>query len=448
MTSDNINITGKKIGSFLIDNIVPICFIIFVIVGFNASDGVTPSFFANEVITRFFRNGLLVLSLIIPVMAGLGLNFGIVIGALAAILALIPLRYFGASGLSGLMLAFLLALPIAILFGYLTGKLYNRTRGQEMIASLIVGFFAEGLFLIFVLFVIGGIIPVGTDHPMIIPGGVGVRATFDMGMHPDQVAGMIVPVEPGMRFALNWLWRVEFLHALIFLPALVIIFKVVRRIIVSRNPALPKAPIWAFVLGCLVYVALMGIGIYGMFNTESEIGIELSRMHQIPAVTGLVILGFCGLITYFRKTKLGQDCRSVGQSQHIAKISGIDVDRTRIIATIISTVLAAWGMIIFLQEVGTVSTYTHHRMIGMFSVAALLVGGATVTKASVKNAMLGLLLFHSMFIVSPGVGGLISNDVGVGEYTRSFMVYAVIGLSLGLHVWKTHKAAKDKDKLE
>jgi len=163
---------------------------------------------------------------------------------------------------------------------------------------------------------------------------------------------------------------------------------------------------------------------------------------MIPVVTGLVILVFSLLTTYFTKTKLGQDCRSVGQSQHIANASGINVDRTRIIATMISTVLGAWGMIIFLQNMGTVSTYTAHRQIGMFSVAALLVGGATAAKAGVKNAVLGLLLFHAMFVVSPGVGRLIFGNELVAEATRNFMTYGVIGLSLGLHVWKTRKAAE------
>ena len=104
-------------------------------------------------------------------------------------------------------------------------------------------------------------------------------------------------------------------------------------------------------------------------------------------------------------------------------------------------------MIIFLQDMGHVSTYTVHRNIGFFSVAAILVGGATAAKASVKNAMLGLVLFHAMFIVSPAVGLFIFNDGNAGEYMRTFMVYGVIGVSLGLYVWKANKAARDKERL-
>jgi simple sugar transport system permease protein len=78
----------------------------------------------------------------------------------------------------------------------------------------------------------------------------------------------------------------------------------------------------------------------------------------------------------------------------------------------------------------------------MSSVAALLAGGASMSKASVKNALIGLVLFHSMYIVSPYIGRLISGNEGVGEFMRLFMQYGVIVLALGLHIWKGRKAAR------
>ena len=42
------------------------------------------------------------------------------------------------------------------------------------------------------------------------------------------------------------------------------------------------------------------------------------------------------------RTRLGQKFRAVGQSQTVANASGINVDRTRVIAIMISTVLAGW----------------------------------------------------------------------------------------------------------
>jgi len=455
------------------NNIVTIIFAVFVVAGFLASPAITASGLINEVMSRFFRNGLLVVALIIPVMAGLGLNFGIVVGALAAVLAIIPVRYLATvpvdemgafsaflhsfltfGGISGLLLCFLISLPIALLFGYLTGKLYNRTRGQEMIAGIIVSFFAEGILLIIVLFVIGGIIPVSPAHPMIIPRavdgvpvpGVGVRMAFEMGVHSSHPIAARDPNHvPGLANSLDFIWQMEFVVGLLLLSLGAITFIVFRRMQASKNPAIKKISKPVFIIRIAIWGALALIALQGLLFSSTT---PLANVNRIPVVTGLVIAVFCLFTFYFTKTKLGQDCRSVGQSQPIANASGINVDRTRIIATMISTVLGAWGMIVFLQNMGHVNTYTAHRQIGMFSVAALLVGGATAAKAGIKNAMLGLLLFHAMFVVSPGIGRLIFGDELVAEAVRSFMVYGVIGLALGLHVWKTHKAARDKNRLD
>ena len=476
MMTNNISI-GEKIRAFLLDNIVMVVFIAFVVFGFIVSDTFTPSSFTNDIVSRFFRNGVLVLSLIIPVMAGLGLNFGIVVGALAGMLSIIFVRYHYTlfPGIGGLLLCFLIATPIAIFFGFLTGKLYNKTRGQEMVASLIVSFFAEGLYMIFVLFVIGGLIPVTWGHRMINPveegvRPIGIRGSFEMGLPAEEIGGRGAATElPGMARALNNLWRIEFVYALLVVAIAVFAFLVIRRIYMKRNPAAGiKEPFWAFCVKGAICLVVLIFAIYSsgqiyywynvLQNTPdaarleqlpgiSNFVVEMSNIDRVPVATALVI-GAVGLfIVYFTRTKLGQDCRSVGQSQQIANVSGINVDRTRIVATMISTVLAAWGMIIFLQDMGHVSTYTAHRNIGFFSVAAILVGGATAAKASVKNAMLGLILFHAMFIVSPAVGLFLFNDGNAGEYMRTFMVYGVIGVSLGLYVWKANKAARDKERL-
>ena len=51
------------------------------------------------------RNSFLVLSLIIPVIAGMGLNFGIVMGAMAGQIALVAITYWDIQGLGGFLLA-------------------------------------------------------------------------------------------------------------------------------------------------------------------------------------------------------------------------------------------------------------------------------------------------------------------------------------------------------
>ena len=66
--------------------------------------GLNFTFLLNEVITRLARNSLLVLSLLIPVTAGMGLNFGIVIGAMAGQASVIAVTYWGITGVRGFLL--------------------------------------------------------------------------------------------------------------------------------------------------------------------------------------------------------------------------------------------------------------------------------------------------------------------------------------------------------
>ena len=433
-----------KAKNFILDNLVVILFAAFTASGFILAGGVSPIYFLNELIDRVFRNSFLVLSLIIPVIAGLGLNFGIVIGAMAGQMAIIFVRYHDMGGLGALMLCFLISFPLALLFGWMTGKLYNKVRGQEMIASLIVGFFANGIYYFIFLFAVGYIIPVSPDNPLIKFDGIGVRMSVDLGLHQDG----------GMKYALDNIIRIPFMYLVLAASLGILAWLVIKQfhsrkmgneqLAMSNDkpPANNRSLNWKFIINCTICGALAVFSLIAIIT-----GSELMNLRKAPLVTALVIIALCLFLQFLGKTKLGQDFRSVGQNQHIAEISGINVDRTRIIATIFSTVLAAWGMIIYMQNMGTLATYDSHRNIGLFSVAALLVGGASTSKASVKNALVGAALFNSMTIVSPELGQTLFGDPGSGEYFRSFMVYGVIGLALGLYVWKALKAERGKNAL-
>lgn len=161
-------------------------------------------------------------------------------------------------------------------------------------------------------------------------------------------------------------------------------------------------------------------------------------------MTCLLVIAICGFIVFLSRTKLGSDIKAVGQSIPIAQASGIAVNKIRIIAVVISTVIAALGQIIYLQNLGTFTTYSAHEQIGTFSIAALLVGGASIKKAGIGHAILGGILFHLMFIVAPIAGKNIFNDAQIGEYFRVFASYAVIALALVLHAWRIYMEGKKK----
>ncbi len=316
--------------------------------------GLNVTFLLNEVVTRLARNSLLVLSLLIPVTAGMGLNFGIVIGAMTGQAAAITVTYWGVTGVQGFLLACLLSTPMAAIAGWLAGNVLNRAKGREMITSMILGFFANGIYQLIFLFLVGPIIPL-RDKALLLPAGIGVRNTVDL---------------------------------------------------INIAQSLDK--IWRPVIG--------GV--------------------RIPVVTLLVSGGMCVLIAFLMKTKVGQNLRAVGQDMNIAEVMGIKVDKTRIIAMILSTVIAGWGQMVFLQNIGTLNTYNSHEQVGMFSIAALLVGGASTRRATIWQAIVGVVLFHSLFVVSPLAGQRLFGVPQIGEYFRVFVAYGIIAVALALHAWQ------------
>lgn len=413
---DNI----KKI---FFENLVTLIFVVLCVAGIALS-GQPLAFIVNELIARLTRNSFLVLSLIIPVLAGMGLNFGIVLGAMAGQIALIAVTHFKVGGLSGFMLAIALSTPIAILFGYLTARLLNKTKGQEMISGMILGFFANGLYQLLFLFLVGTIIPM-KNPVLVLSSGVGIKNTLDL-------SGDL-----GTKYALDNIFKLPFIKLALLFAVLGLVFYVYRyyksrtdqRLRENQSSYIVNGFLFFILTGTLTYISM----------TKSLLNVIV-----VPFFTILAIVLLCIFNVFILKTKLGQDFRSVGQDMNVARISGIQVNKVRITAILISTILAAWGQLIFLQNIGTLNTYGSHEQVGMFAIAALLIGGASVTKATIGQAIIGTALFHTLFIVSPQAGKNLFGNAQIGEYFRVFVAYGVIGASLGLHAWKTQFDSKKR----
>ena len=348
--------TGKKVLGFLGNNAVPLMFVLICAVCIPIS-GFSPSYLINEIVTRIGRNTFLILCLLIPIIAGMGLNFGMTLGAMAGEIGLIFVADWQIWGIPGMVLAMIISIPISIGLGVLCGKILNMAKGREMVTSYIISYFINGLYQLVVLYMMGKVIPI-KHFSIKLPRGYGIRNTVSL---------------LNMRQYLD---------------------------------------------------NLLAINIKGV---------------KIPVLTFIIIALLCLFITWFKKTKLGQDMRAVGQDMQVARDAGINVERTRIISIVISTVLAGFGMIIYLQNMGNISTYSSHSQIGMFCIAALLVGGASVDKASIGNVFLGVTLFHLMFIVAPKAGAFITGDSMIGEYFRVFVSYGVITVALTMYETKKRR---------
>lgn len=422
MTTSETMLQGRMASarSFLVRNMVTIMFLVLSAVGYKLS-GMTPFLFLMDIVARLSRNAFLVLALIVPVMAGMGLNFSIVLGAMAAQAIVIFVTHWGFAGLPGILLSMALVTPLAAILGYLTGSLFNRTKGQEMIAGLILGYFAQGIYELVFLQLVGGIIPMD-NSTIIMSSGVGVRTTIDL------TNGLKYGLDwPGQYWGNDLLLRPTLPWAIIGMAVALAVGIVIYQLRVDKRQRLGSTQL-----------VLAGIGLawacwWSVQQIQARTQINWIR---VPLLTWLVIAGACVGLHFFSRTKLGQDMRSVGQDRHVAAVAGIDVNRVRIAAIILSMVMAAWGHIIFLQNIGTFSTYGSHEQVGLYSAAALLIGGATVARATIGHALLGTLLFHTLFIVAPAAGRQLFGDAQIGEYFRVFVAYGIIGITLAMHAWK------------
>ena len=405
------------IGTVIRNNAVTIMFVLLCVVCLYFS-GLTVPYVMYELFGRLSRNAFIVLALILPIVAGMGINFAVTIGAMAAQIAALWVIEWGISGLGGFLLAMAMTVPLAAFFGFLIGKLLNKMKGQEMIGGLILGYFANGLYQLLFLFIFGNLIPLNAPG-LVIKGSTGVANTIDLS------------TERGFKYALDGLWRVDFGTGLFILCGVMVLLALVNFLLKKQNLKKTATVVGGCVVACVAYM------IPAVKN--------LFAMVQIPMVTFLLIGLLCVFNNALMRTRLGQQFRAVGQNRTVANVSGINVDKVRLIAITISTVLAGWGQLIFVQNMGSFQTYGAHEQVGLYAGAAILVGGASIKKATNTQAMVGCILFHLLFIVAPSAGKNLFGDAAIGEYFRVFISYGVIALALVMHAWsgaqKKKKAA-------
>ncbi|MGN0332943.1 MAG: hypothetical protein ACI4D9_07980 [Lachnospiraceae bacterium] len=341
--------------------IVPVTFIMFSILCFFLAD-VSGLFLVEQVSLRFIRNIILILALIFPIMAGMGLNFAVVIGTMITQAVFIFVLNFNITGAKGATVVLLVSLLIAALIGSLIGHLLNKVKGKEMVTSIVVGFLANYIYQLIFVAGFGTVIHV-YNKKLVLSTGIGVKNMVDLKTYKE----------------------------------------------VFDN------------------IGVFQIG-------EAKISVLL-----------LVIIAFCGGFTfYLMNTPFGQKIKAVGMSEEKAANTGIDVNKVRLIVIIFSTMFAALGQFVYLQNIGSLNVYTEHLDTEKFACAALLAGGASIRKASVKNAFVGVVLLHTLFILSPLAGRNAFSNASLGEYFRSFVAYGIIAFALVVNLRLEQKREKER----
>ena len=411
--------TNRNIGKTVTDNLkkyaVTYLFIAISVL-FIIVSGLDMNYVCSQLLLRLNRNAFIVLALIIPIIAGMGINFAITIGAMAAQIGLLLTINWEITGFAGILTAAAITLPLALFFGFLIGKLLNKMKGQETIGSLILGYFANGAYQLLFLFIFGSIIPLNDN--VTIVGSSGVQNTLNL------------TGATGLYTAVDGILQIPFMTALYVICALIALWGVVKYL---RKKASAKRMATTIAIAAVIAAVFSIPAISGIFN-----GVGGGRKITVPVITWIFVLLLCAFNTFIMKTRLGQKFRAVGQNRTVANSSGINVDRTRVIAIMISTVLAGWGQILFMQSdgIGTFQTYAAHEQVGLYAGAAILVGGASIDRATNLQALIGTFLFHSLFITAQSAASNMFGDAAVGEYFRAFLSYGVIALALVLYAWR------------
>jgi simple sugar transport system permease protein len=133
---------------------------------------------------------------------------------------------------------------------------------------------------------------------------------------------------------------------------------------------------------------------------------------QIPTGLFLVFGAGCVLVGLFFRTRAGISISAARSNPRFALAAGISDELTRVQATVFSTVLAAIGIVVFCQSYGFVQLYTAPLLMAFPTVACLLIGGASVSRATLTHVVVGTILFQSILTVAlPITSQVIQGDI-------------------------------------
>lgn len=181
---------------------------------------------------------------------------------------------------------------------------------------------------------------------------------------------------------------------------------------------------WPIGRGVRVTVALLNRQVAQILNNTL-----IFKIGDITIPTGLWLFFFlcCFLVWIFLRTKTGIAMHAAGDNPRFAEASGIDVDRQRVIGTILSTILGAIGILVYAQSFGFYQLYESPHWMPIIAVAAILIGGASIKKASIANVIIGVILFQGILVVAMPVFNIFTQDMAsMGEISRVIMQNGII----------------------
>jgi len=146
----------------------------------------------------------------------------------------------------------------------------------------------------------------------------------------------------------------------------------------------------------------------------------------IPTGLLMVFFALCLIIWIHSKSKMGISISAGGINPQFSHASGVEINKNRISANIISTILGAVGIIVYSQSYGYAQLYNAPLMMAFPAVAAILIGGATASKAKVSHVIIGVFLFQGLLTTALPVANRVFEGTDLSEIMRMVIQNGII----------------------
>lgn len=181
---------------------------------------------------------------------------------------------------------------------------------------------------------------------------------------------------------------------------------------------------WPIGRGVRVQISLANRGLTQILNNFLSF-----KIGDVVIPTGLLLFVAlcCVLMWLFLRSKTGSAMSAAGDNPRFAEAAGINVNTQRIIGTVLSTFLGAVGILVYAQSYGFVQLYEGPMFMPFVAVAAILIGGASVKKATITHVIVGTVLFLGIQVVAVPVANAFTADwSSMGEISRKIIQNGVI----------------------
>lgn len=128
---------------------------------------------------------------------------------------------------------------------------------------------------------------------------------------------------------------------------------------------------------------------------------KISQAIPVGEIIFFLLLAF--IMWVFFRTKAGLSMSAVGKNEKFAQATGINADKSRKQSVIISTVIAAIGIVVYQQSFGFIQLYLAPFNMAFPAIAAILIGGASVNRVTIWHVMIGTFLFQGILTMTPTV---------------------------------------------